>query len=140
MVLSLLLFAFYKTNPFTLFNLYGSKVRCAKLLMWRFVSHKAGISSSSFRTILNVASVSKLTTIAADFDNGIIGKLSTGSRVQSFPRAFSFGVLILFCLLSSPFLLLAAILFHSPNIKHVIPPSILFSPLRSNSVWSIVVS
>ena len=74
--------------------------------MWRFVSRKAGIYSSSFRMILNVASVSKLTTIAADFDNGRIGKLSTGSRVQSFPRAFSFGViftLVVFyinCLLS----------------------------------------
>ena len=97
---------FIKQNPFTLFNLYGSKVRCAKLLMWRFVSRKAGISTFSFRTILNVASDSKLTTIAADFDNGRIGKLSTGSRVQSFPRAFSFGViftLVVFyinCLLS----------------------------------------
>lgn len=89
LVLSLLLFAFYKT----------SKVRCAKLFMWRFVSRKAGIYSSSFRAILNVASDSKLTTIAADFDNGRIGKLSTGSRVQSFPRLLIWRYIHSCCLL-----------------------------------------
>ena len=59
--------------------------------MWRFVPCKAGISTFSFRTILNVASDSKLTIICRfrqrmDLTDGRIGKLSTGSRVQSFPR------------------------------------------------------
>ena len=67
--------------------------------MWRFVSREAGIYSSSFRTILNVASVSKLTTMAADFDNGRIGKLSTGSLVQSFPRLLIWRYIHSFCLL-----------------------------------------
>ena len=68
-----------------------------------FFSREAGISTFSFRTILNIASDSKLTSIIGrfrqrlDLTDGRIGKLCTGSRVQSFPRAFSFG--IAFCLL-----------------------------------------
>ena len=59
--------------------------------MWRFVPCKAGISTFSFRTILNVASDSKLTIICRfrqrmDLTDGRVNKLSTGSRVQSFPR------------------------------------------------------
>ena len=38
-----------------------------KLFMWRFVSHEAGISTFSFRTILNIASDSKLTAIIGRF-------------------------------------------------------------------------
>ena len=54
--------------------------------MWRFVSRKTGISTFSFRTILNVGSDSKLTIIGRfrqrmDLTAGKIGKLSTGSRV-----------------------------------------------------------
>ena len=69
-----------------------------KLFMWRFFSREAGISTFSFRTILNTASDSKLTAIIGrfrqrlDLTDGRIGKLCTGSRVQSFPRAFSFGI------------------------------------------------
>ena len=106
MFLRLLLFAFYKTKLVYFITYTEVRSDAAKLFMWCFVSRKVGISTFSFRTILNVASDSKLTTIAADFDNGRIGKLSTGSRVQSFPRAFSFGVmftLVVFyinCLLS----------------------------------------
>ena len=69
-----------------------------KLFTWRFDSREAGISTFSFRTILNIASDSKLTSIIGrfrqrlDLTDGRIGKLCTGSRVQSFPRAFSFGI------------------------------------------------
>ena len=73
-----------------------------KLFMWRFFfSREAGISTFSFRTILNIASDSKLTAIIGrfrqrlDLTDGRIGKLSTGSRVQSFPRAYSFGIAFL---------------------------------------------
>ena len=64
-----------------------------KLFMWRFVSRKAGISTFSFRTILNIASDSKLTALIGrfrqrlDLTDGRIGKLCPGSRVQSFPHA-----------------------------------------------------
>ena len=71
-----------------------------KLFMWRFDSREAGISTFSFRTILNTATDSKLTAIIGrfrqrlDLTDGRIGKLCTGSRVQSFPRA-SFGIAFL---------------------------------------------
>ena len=68
--------------------------------MGRFDSREAGISTFSFRTILNTASDGKLTAIIGrfrqrlDLTDGRIGKLCTGSRVQSFPRA-SFGIAFL---------------------------------------------
>ena len=80
LVLCLLLFAFYKTK--LVYFITYTEVRSGR---------KAGISTFSFRTILNVASDSKLTIICRfrqrmDLTDGRIGKLSTGSRVQSFPR------------------------------------------------------
>ena len=89
--LRLLLFAFYKTKLVYFVTYTEVRSGAAKLFMWRFAPRKAGISTFSFRTILNVASDSKLTIICRlrkrmDLTDGRIGKLSTGSRVQSFPR------------------------------------------------------
>ena len=75
--------------------------------MWRFVSRKAGISTFSFRTILNVASDSKLTTKARQISTTAeLAKRVPEVVFSPFPRAFSFGViftLVVFyinCLLS----------------------------------------
>ena len=99
MFLRLLLFAFYKTKLVYFITYTEVRSGATKLFMWRFVPRKAGISTFSFRTILNVASDSKLTIIdrfrqRMDLTDGRIGKLSTGSRVQSFPR----GLLIWHCI------------------------------------------